>query len=100
MFLPKGASPWRPMPSLRVLALGVALIVLSAAPAKGLEILIPRDKAVVTEDTLVILGLARKGTTVRWTLTSSKGSERGDATADWGDLFEIFLILNPDHSGV
>ncbi|MBE0616481.1 MAG: cytochrome c3 family protein, partial [Proteobacteria bacterium] len=67
----------------------------AAAAAGGVWILSPGDRTVVATDAVTILGTAPQGTQVDWLLEREGWSERGSVKADWGDLFEIFLLLDP-----
>ncbi len=75
-----------------LLALGSAVPSFGAGP---IQVLVPRDKAVVREGNLTVLGTAPRGTEVRWSVQKKSGREEGQIKADWGDLFEVFVLLEP-----
>ncbi len=84
----------RPHPTPSYL-LGLFLLLVAARPAPGIEILAPLDQTVVREDTLLILGTAARGQRVAWSIRSPAGLLEDEVRADWGDLFEIFVLLDP-----
>lgn len=72
-----------------------AALLLATGTAWATEILVPADRVVVTQDALMILGTAPRGTVVPWSVESPQGAQTGEGKADWGDLFEVFVILDP-----
>lgn len=77
------------------LALLLALHAAASLAAPPLQVLVPRDKSVLRESNLTILGTAPRGTDVRWSIERKSGKEQGQVKADWGDLFELFVVLEP-----
>ncbi|RMG97403.1 MAG: hypothetical protein D6708_01500 [Candidatus Dadabacteria bacterium] len=65
-----------------------------SAPA-AVRVLTPPDRAVLTDASLLILGTAPRGETVPWSVRAASGTTSESVKADWGDLFEIFVILEP-----
>ncbi len=87
-------DPMRPfLVLLACLGLGAVLPVPGVSAA--VEIVVPRDHTLVREDTLLILGTAPQGSTIPWSVTTRSGRVEETVRADWGDLFEIFVILEP-----
>ncbi len=81
----------------RVVAIGLAGLIGTggAVAAASVRVLVPWDRTVVAEDTVLVLGTAPRGTRIPWSAESSSGRVEDHVRADWGDVFEIFLILDP-----
>lgn len=67
----------------------------ASSAAEAVRILSPRDQTLVSTDTVTILGTARRGTQVTWSVERKGKREQDAVKADWGDLFEVFLLLDP-----
>ncbi len=78
-----------------LLCLGLGAVLPGPGRAGAVEIVVPPDRTVVREDTLLILGTAPQGSTVPWSVTTGTGRSQEEVRADWGNLFEIFVILEP-----
>ncbi len=83
----------------RLIALPL-LLFLATAAAGSTEILVPADRVLLKQDALMILGVAPRRTIVPWVVEGPGGKQTGEVRADWGDLFEIFVILDPGLSRV
>lgn len=86
----------------RVLTLAAALFAACLAPAdaSALRIIAPLPGAVVTQNSVLVLGAAPKGSEVRWSLLGAGHSDKGTATVDWGEMFEIFFLLDPGRNEI
>ena len=80
---------------LLLVCLGLGAVLPAPGASAAVEIVVPRDHTLVREDTLLILGTAPQGSTIPWSVTAPSRREEGAVRADWGDLFEIFVILEP-----
>ena len=81
----------------RFLAIGLVGLISAGRPvaAASARVLVPWDRTVVVDDTLLILGTAPRGSRIPWSAESPSGRVEDHVRADWGDVFEIFLILDP-----
>lgn len=96
---PSPGTRRRPFGKLRALAVGLGLLCAAILPrpvgAGEVGIIAPVDGSVVKDDSLLILGTAPRGSQVPWSVRSASGVLEDSARADWGDLFEIFVLLDP-----
>lgn len=83
--------------TLRPLLLALLLLCApgAAAAAEPVRILSPLPRTLTSIDAVTILGTARRGTQVAWSVERQGKHEADRVRADWGDLFEIFLLLGP-----
>jgi len=75
-------------------ALAVALA-MTGATAAEVEFISPRDGLLTTDDTLVVIGRAERGRRLNWSVRRDGVTETDTVTANWGNLFEIFVMLGP-----
>lgn len=84
------------MTPIRPFAAAFALLAacFAAADASAVKILAPAPQALVSQNSVLVLGTAPKGSEVRWTVQGTSHADKGVATVDWGDVFEVFLLLD------
>ncbi|MDF1553535.1 MAG: cytochrome c3 family protein [Deferrisomatales bacterium] len=80
----------------RFLLASVAVaLALTCASATEVEFISPRNGMLTTDDTLVVIGQAQRGQRLHWSVRREGITESDTVTADWGNLFEIFVLLDP-----
>jgi hypothetical protein len=82
------------MRPIRNIATIAAFATLCALPASGAELLIPQDKAVVTGDTLLVLGTGPNSRAIPWKIESGGKTRSGTARPVAGG-FSINVPLKP-----
>ena len=63
--------------------------------AAQVEFISPRNGLLTTDDTLVVTGRAQRGMRLAWSVHRGGVTESDTVTADWGNLFELFVLLDP-----
>ena len=76
------------------LAMVALSLAISDAAANEVEFISPRDGLLTTNDTLVVIGRAQRGRRLNWSVRREGATESDTVTADWGNLFEIFVLLD------
>ncbi|MBI5015758.1 MAG: cytochrome c3 family protein [Deltaproteobacteria bacterium] len=85
------------MPTPRSFVVAAALLGSFLRPANvlALKILTPMSGSLVTQESVLVLGTAPRGTEISWTVQGTKHADKGVAKVDWGEVFEVFLLLDP-----